>query len=108
MFYPQVFKNRFAHLLKHKFACEVVDTLYNDYATAKQRGEIMQELFGNKSVLQLTENSVYTLDDLLKLHVDKKMVLMNNLTLFMILLINKYVFFILNLFKNLIIRFIEI
>ncbi|VDP55834.1 unnamed protein product, partial [Schistosoma curassoni] len=83
------FKNRIQRLTQHKFASEVIDTLYNDYATASQRSEMIQEFYGNRHALRLGEHKLFTLEDTLKLHPDKSAVILDNLTKILINLVSK-------------------
>ncbi|CAH8631961.1 unnamed protein product [Schistosoma rodhaini] len=85
----KAFKNRIQRLTQHKYASEVIDTLYNDYATASQRSEMMQEFYGNRHALRLGEHKLFTLEDTLKLHPDKSTVILNNLTRILINLVSK-------------------
>ncbi|CAH8544633.1 unnamed protein product [Schistosoma turkestanicum] len=85
----KAFKNRIQRLTQHKYASEVVDTLYNDYATASQRSEMIQEFYGNRHALRLGEHKLFTLEDTLKLHPDKSIAILNNLTKILINLVSK-------------------
>ncbi|CAH8614979.1 unnamed protein product [Schistosoma margrebowiei] len=85
----KAFKNRIQRLTQHKFASEVIDTLYNDYATASQRSEMIQEFYGNRHALRLGEHKLFTLEDTLKLHPDKSTVILDNLTKILINLVSK-------------------
>ncbi|KAH9581146.1 Pumilio 3, variant 3 [Schistosoma haematobium] len=85
----KAFKNRIQRLTQHKFASEVIDTLYNDYATASQRSEMIQEFYGNRHALRLGEHKLFTLEDTLKLHPDKSAMILDNLTKILINLVSK-------------------
>ncbi|CAH8632563.1 unnamed protein product [Schistosoma haematobium] len=85
----KAFKNLIQRLTQHKFASEVIDTLYNDYATASQRSEMIQEFYGNRHALRLGEHKLFTLEDTLKLHPDKSAVILDNLTKILINLVSK-------------------
>lgn len=79
-----------ARLLQHRIAAEVVDVLYNDYATATQRGELMQELYGNVHALGLAQNQVHSLKHALELNHDKQSLILDNLARLLTTMANKY------------------
>ncbi|CAH8865675.1 unnamed protein product [Trichobilharzia szidati] len=85
----KAFRGRIQRLTQHRFASEIIDTLYNDYATATQRNEMIQEFYGNRHALRLGEHESYNLEDTLKLHPDKSEVILNNLTVTLINLVTK-------------------
>ncbi|KAK4468429.1 hypothetical protein MN116_007636 [Schistosoma mekongi] len=85
----KAFKNRIQRLSQHKYASEIIDTLYNDCATASQRNEMIQEFYGNRHALKLGEYEFVTLEDTLKLHPDKDTLILNNLTKILINLVSK-------------------
>nr|CAH8865976.1 unnamed protein product [Trichobilharzia regenti] len=85
----KAFRGRIQRLTQHRFASEIIDTLYNDYATATQRNEMIQEFYGNRHALRLGEHESYNLEDTLKLHPDKSEVILNNLTVILINLVTK-------------------
>ncbi len=76
-------------MLQHKHAAEVVELLYNDFATSNQRTLLLQETYGHQFALQLTENRVQTLEEALTLNKDKQFTILKNLNRLLINTISK-------------------
>ncbi len=84
-----MFRGHIAKMLRHKHAAEVVELLYNDYATAAQRALILQETYGHKFALQLTSNNVQKLEEALAVNPDKKQVILGNLNDLLVTMVSK-------------------
>lgn len=82
-------RGHLAKLLRHKHAAEVVETLYNDYATASQRALILQETYGHALALQLTVNNVQRLEQALELNPDKRATILGNLNDLLVTMVSK-------------------
>lgn len=85
----KVFRGHVARLVKNRVACELVDMLFTDYANATQRGELMQELYGNVHALQLSEHRVHSLKDACALNPQKSKIILYNVTNLLISLVQK-------------------
>ncbi|CAH8622424.1 unnamed protein product [Heterobilharzia americana] len=85
----KAFRGNIQRLTRHKHSSEIIDTLYNDYATASQRNEMIQEFYGNRHALKLGEHEFFNLEDTLKLHPDKSTLILRNLTEILINLVTK-------------------
>nr|CDS25823.1 pumilio domain containing protein [Hymenolepis microstoma] len=85
----KVFRGYAAKLLRHKHAAEVVELLYNDYATASQRTFILQETYGHHFALQLTANNVTSLQQALDLNPDKRATILANLNDLLVTMVSK-------------------
>ncbi|VDN98037.1 unnamed protein product [Rodentolepis nana] len=85
----KVFRGYVAKLLRHKHAAEVVELLYNDYATASQRTLILQETYGHHFALQLTANNVTSLQQALDLNPDKRATILANLNDLLVTMVSK-------------------
>ncbi|KAF8571881.1 hypothetical protein P879_00648 [Paragonimus westermani] len=85
----KLFRNHVARLVNHRIAAEVVDLLYNDYANAMQRGELVRELYGNVHALKLAQNHVCTLTGALELNPDKRNAILGNVNLLLTNLASK-------------------
>ncbi|KAL7056655.1 hypothetical protein AAHC03_021201 [Spirometra sp. Aus1] len=72
----KAFQGYVGKLLRHKYASEVVDLLYNDYATASQRDALLKEAYGPQIALQMTSNNAQHLDEALALNPDKRQAIM--------------------------------
>ncbi|CAL8097552.1 unnamed protein product [Calicophoron daubneyi] len=82
-------RSHVARLVNNRIAIEVVDMLYNDYATAAQRVELMQELYGNVHTLRLVENDCRSLADALKLNPTKHSTILANVNKLLTSLVSK-------------------
>lgn len=76
-------------LLRHRHAAEVVEVLYNDYATAAQRALILQEVYGHQFALQFTANNVQRLQQALDLDPDKRATILANLNDLLVTMVSK-------------------
>lgn len=76
-------------MLRHKQAAEILELLYNDYATASQRAMIMQEAYGHHFALQLTANNVQRLDQAIELNPDRKQTILTNLNNLLVAMVSK-------------------
>ncbi|VUZ44153.1 unnamed protein product [Hymenolepis diminuta] len=83
------FRGHVAKLLRHKHAAEVIELLYNDYATASQRAFILQETYGQHFALQLTANNVTSLQQALDLNPDKRTTILANLNDLLVTMVSK-------------------
>ncbi|BHF77403.1 hypothetical protein SprV_0602050800 [Sparganum proliferum] len=72
----KAFQGYVGKLLRHKYASEVVDLLYNDYATSSQRDALLNEAYGPQIALQMTTNNAQHLDEALALNPDKRQTIM--------------------------------
>ncbi|EUB56227.1 RING finger protein unkempt [Echinococcus granulosus] len=85
----KLFRGYVVKLLRHKHAAEVVEMLYNDYATAAQRALILQEVYGHQFALQLTANNVQRLQQALDLNPDKRATILANLNDLLVTMVSK-------------------
>uniref|UniRef100_A0A5K3EYX1 PUM-HD domain-containing protein n=4 Tax=Mesocestoides corti TaxID=53468 RepID=A0A5K3EYX1_MESCO len=85
----KIFRGHVAKMLRHKHAAEVIELLYNDYATAAQRALILQETYGHQHALQLTANNVQRLEEALDLNPDKRQIILANLNDLLVTMVSK-------------------
>ncbi|VDM33121.1 unnamed protein product [Hydatigera taeniaeformis] len=85
----KLFRGYVVKLLRHKHAAEVVEVLYNDYATASQRALILQEVYGQQFAFQLTANNVQHLQQALDLNPEKQSTILANLNDLLVTMISK-------------------
>uniref|UniRef100_A0A0X3PV35 PUM-HD domain-containing protein n=1 Tax=Schistocephalus solidus TaxID=70667 RepID=A0A0X3PV35_SCHSO len=76
-------------LLRHKYASEVVELLYNDYATVSQRAALLREAYGHHIAPQQTMNNVQHLDEALELNPDKRQTIMASLNDLLVTAVSK-------------------
>ncbi|PRP75277.1 hypothetical protein PROFUN_00628 [Planoprotostelium fungivorum] len=75
-----MFKGSFKILLKHKAAYGVVESMYCQYATNKQKKEMMYEFFGSQVAIQNTGATPKTLTQILgEVNDAQKTIVLNNL-----------------------------
>lgn len=86
-----MFRGHIAKMLRHKHAAEVIELLYNDYATAAQRALILQEAYGHQFALQLTSNNVQKLEEAIALNPEKRQVILGNLNDLLVTMVSKCV-----------------
>ncbi|KAK2721895.1 hypothetical protein QYM36_004017, partial [Artemia franciscana] len=74
----QMFRGHVVSLLRHKIGSKVLETAYNDWANALERAEICQEFYGPEFKI-FKEEGIYTLNDAVAKHPDKKVAFLNYL-----------------------------
>ncbi|KAM7534754.1 hypothetical protein Aperf_G00000118418 [Anoplocephala perfoliata] len=75
----KIFRGHIAKLLRHKHAAEVIELLYNDYATASQRAAILQETYGHHFTLHPAANNVLNFEQALDLNSDRRATILANM-----------------------------
>ncbi|KAL3319547.1 hypothetical protein Ciccas_001779 [Cichlidogyrus casuarinus] len=79
-----------AKLLVHKYSCEIVELLFNDHANAKQRSQMLQELYGNRDLLGLNDiTTTITLEDVINQNNDKRQAILSNVNSVLVKLVAK-------------------
>ena len=74
-------------LIKHKEAVELVEVVYNEYATAKERALLLQEFYGPQ--FTLFEDSGFTIDQILSTSPEQKETIIKYMKQMLINVLNK-------------------
>ncbi|CAD5210258.1 unnamed protein product [Bursaphelenchus xylophilus] len=60
------FRGHCVNLLRNKWSANILETVYNDLATADQRNNIVREFYGNEFVIFKDENNYRTIEEVAK------------------------------------------